>query len=36
MAFDLLNKQIHDWSKANMDKFPANFLNRYNRIVGIL
>lgn len=34
-VFDLLNKKIHDWSKRNMDKFPQNFLNRFNRFVGI-
>lgn len=27
--------RLHDWSLANMNKFPSNFLNRYNRIVGI-
>jgi hypothetical protein len=35
-VLDLLNKRIHDWSKRNYaDRLPANFLNRYNRIVGI-
>jgi hypothetical protein len=36
LVLDLLNKRIHDWSRKNpADKFPMNFLNRYNRIVGI-
>ena len=36
LVLDLLNKRIHDWSKRNSaDRLPANFLNRYNRIVGI-
>ena len=35
VIYDILNKRIHDWSKKNLDKIPANFLNRYNRIVGI-
>ena len=36
LVLDLLNKRIHDWSKKNSaDRLPANFLNRYNRIVGI-
>lgn len=26
---------MHDWSRKNMSAFPQNFLNRYNRIVGI-
>lgn len=34
-VFDLLNHKMHDWSKRNMDKIPKNFLNRFNRIVGI-
>ncbi len=36
LVLDLLNKRIHDWSRRNpADKFPQNFLNRFNRIVGI-
>lgn len=35
IAYDLNNMRLHDWSLANMNKFPSNFLNRYNRIVGI-
>ena len=33
VIYDLLNHRLHDWSKRN--KFPQNYLNRYNRIVGI-
>ena len=32
--FDLLNHRLHDWSKKNAE-LPPNFLNRFNRIVGI-
>lgn len=34
-VFDLLNFRMHEWSRRNLDKFPQNFLNRFNRIVGI-
>ena len=34
-AFDLLNKCLHPWTTKNLSKLPQNFLNRYNRIVGI-
>jgi len=33
-VFDLINKRVHDWSKRNAT-LPANFLNRFNRIVGV-
>lgn len=33
-VFDLLNRTLHDWSRQNGSKFPANFLNRYNRFTG--
>jgi len=35
VVFDLLNRRLHDWSKRNNDKFPKNYLSRFNRIVGI-
>ena len=35
-VFDLNQKQLHEWSKKNLMNFPANFLQRYNRIQGIL
>jgi len=34
VVFDLLNHRVHEWSKRNA-VFPANFLNRFNRIVGV-
>ncbi|CDW74499.1 u3 small nucleolar rnaassociated protein [Stylonychia lemnae] len=34
-VFDLNNKKIHSWSAANQDKFPQNYLTRFNRTVGI-
>lgn len=34
-AFDLLNHRLHDWSRKYGNAFPSNFLNRYNRYVGI-
>jgi hypothetical protein len=34
-VFDLISKTLHPWTKANLDKIPANFLSRYNRIQGI-
>lgn len=36
VVYDLLNKKLHEWSKTHMDKLPKNFLNRYNRMVGIV
>lgn len=33
VIFDLINRKLHDWSKDA--KLPANFLNRYNRMVGV-
>ena len=33
-VFDLLNYRLHEWTKQNLDRMPANFLNRYNRMVG--
>ncbi len=35
-VFDLLNKQLHPWTKLNHRNFPSNYLSRYNRIVGIV
>jgi hypothetical protein len=35
-VFDLLNKRLHDWSRRNgPERFPQNFLTRYNRMVGL-
>ena len=35
-VFDLNNKRLHDWTKQNLERFPNNFLSRFNRIVGIV
>lgn len=35
-VFDLLNKCLHEWTVANIEKLPSNFLTRYNRIVGVV
>lgn len=36
LVFDLLNHKLHDWSRRNPPStFPPNFLNRFNRIVGL-
>ena len=35
-VFDLNNKRLHDWTKQNLEKFPSNYLTRFNRIVGIV
>jgi len=35
-VFDLLNQCLHQWTTDNLSKLPKNFLNRYNRIVGVL
>ena len=34
-VFDLLNKCLHAWSRTNGDRFPSNFLSRFNRLVGV-
>jgi hypothetical protein len=35
-VYDILNHRLHDWSRKNpTNKFPTNFLNRFNRIIGI-
>ena len=34
--FDLLNRQIDPWTQRNLDKLPQNFLNRYNKLAGII
>ena len=33
--FDLVNKQLHPWTVKNISKFPRNFLQRYNRFIGV-
>lgn len=35
MVFDINNKCLHSWSRQSSANFPSNFLNRYNRLVGI-
>lgn len=35
LAYDTQAFELHSWSKANIDKFPKNFLNRFNRIIGL-
>jgi hypothetical protein len=36
VVFDTQNKEMHSWSKKNIDKFPKNYLNRFNRIIGLV
>ena len=33
---DIHNKSLSEWSKMNKNRFPSNFLKRYNRYMGIL
>lgn len=35
-VFDTTNKRVHPWTVANMNRMPANYLKRYNRILGIV
>ena len=35
-VFDLLNQCLHPWTVQNLEHLPRNFLNRYNRIVGVI
>lgn len=35
-VFDSLNLKLHAWTKENLNKMPKNFLDRYNRIVGLV
>jgi hypothetical protein len=35
-VFDLLNLQLHKWTKQHLANMPRNFLDRYNRMIGIL
>ena len=35
-GFDLKNKALDKWSSQNLHKFPANYVNKKNRIVGIM
>lgn len=32
---DVVNRRLHPWMKQQANRFPANWLNRYNRLVGI-
>ena len=34
MVFDIHNKCLHPWTRANDSYFPQNFLNRFNKFVG--
>jgi len=34
IVFDINNKCLHPWSRLSSANFPANFLNRYNRLIG--
>ena len=34
-VFDTINMRLHDWTKKHFDKMPENFLDRYNRIIGM-
>ena len=34
-VFNLIGKKLYDWTKENLEKFPGNYLNRFNRIIGI-
>lgn len=36
VIFDTLNTKLHDWSKQNLDRLPKNYLDRYNRLIGIV
>lgn len=35
-VLDTINRRLHQWSLDNMQRLPANFLRRYNRIVGVV
>lgn len=35
ILFDLLNKRLHDWTRESLEKLPQNFLQRYNRLIGV-
>lgn len=35
-VFDLLNRQIHEWTSSNLMRLPKNFLSRYNKFAGAL
>jgi len=35
VVYDTTNRKIHPWSLENLNKIPANFLSRYNRILGV-
>jgi len=34
MVFDIHNKCLHPWTRANDSHFPQNFLKRFNKFVG--
>lgn len=34
-VLDINNKCLHPWTRQNETLFPANFLNRYNRLIGV-
>ena len=35
-VFDLLNRQIHEWTSSNLMRLPKNFLSRYNKFAGAM
>ena len=35
VVYDTINRKIHPWSLENLNRIPANFLSRYNRILGV-
>jgi hypothetical protein len=36
VVFDTINRKLHEWSIENMNKLPANYLRRYNRVIGVV
>lgn len=34
-VFDTINMRLHEWTKQHIDRMPENFLDRYNRIIGL-
>lgn len=34
-VFDTLNKRLHDWTKRHLERLPKNWLDRYNRLIGV-
>lgn len=36
VVFDTINRKLNEWSIENMNKLPANYLRRYNRVIGVV